>query len=105
MLSLYKQQNEQNCLLAYILVEILKNCWQLTHFACLNHSCNNSAMHNWQKGLLNQARAGLRPARVWFLKIDSVRIVGMRACVCVCVCVCVSAPEAINNQWRGIDFI
>ena len=35
------------------------------------------------------------------LKIDPVRIVGMRVhvyvCVCVCVCVCVSAPEAINN--------
>ena len=35
---------------------------------------------------LNQARAGLRPARAWFLKIDPVRIV----CMCVCVCVCVS---------------
>ena len=33
---------------------------------------------------LNQARAGRRPARAWFLKIDSVRIVGMRVCVCVC---------------------
>ena len=38
----------------------------------------------------------------WFLKIDPVRIVGMRACVRVCVCVCVSAPEAINNQWRDV---
>ena len=37
--------------------------------------------------LLNQARAGLLPARAWFLKIDPVWIVGMRACVCVCVCV------------------
>ena len=43
---------------------------------------------------LNQARAGLRPARAWFLKIDPVRT---SVCVCVCVCVCVSAPEAINN--------
>ena len=43
---------------------------------------------------LNQARAGLRPARAWFLKITSVR---MYACVYVCVCVCVSAPEAMNN--------
>ena len=49
---------------------------------------------------LNQARAGHRPARAWFLKINSVRIVGMRAYVCVCVCV--SAPEAINNQWRDV---
>ena len=32
--------------------------------------------------LLNQARAGLS---AWFLKIDPVRIVGMRACVRVCV--------------------
>ena len=34
--------------------------------------------------LLNQAR---RPAQAWFLKIDAMQIVGMRACVCVCVCV------------------
>ena len=38
---------------------------------------------------LNQARASRRPARAWFLKIDPVQIVCMRACV--------SAPEAINN--------
>ena len=36
--------------------------------------------------LLNQARAGLWPARAWFLKITSVRMY-----------VCVSAPEAMNN--------
>ena len=42
---------------------------------------------------LNQARAGHRPARAWFLKIDPVQIVGMRACVRVCV----SVPEAISN--------
>ena len=35
--------------------------------------------------LLNQALAGHRSARAWFLKIDPVRIVCMRACVCVCV--------------------
>ena len=40
---------------------------------------------------LNQARAGRRPERTWFLKMDPVWIVGMR------VRVCVSAPEAINN--------
>ena len=33
--------------------------------------------------ILKQARTGHRPARAWFLKIDPVRIVGMRACVCV----------------------
>ena len=33
---------------------------------------------------LNQACAGCRPARTWFLKITSVR-----ACVGVCVCACV----------------
>ena len=44
---------------------------------------------------LSQARAGHRPTRAWFLKIDPVRVVGM--CVRVCVCLCVSAPEAINN--------
>ena len=38
-------------------------------------------------------KPGARLARTWFLKIDPVRIVGMRACVCVCV----SVPEAINN--------
>ena len=32
---------------------------------------------------LNQVRAGLRPVHAWSLKIDPVRIVGMRACVCV----------------------
>ena len=32
---------------------------------------------------LNQARASLRLARAWFLKIDPVRIVCIRACVCV----------------------
>ena len=38
---------------------------------------------------LNQARAGLRPARAWFLEIAFVREVSMRVCVCVCVCGCV----------------
>ena len=39
-------------------------------------------------------------ARAWFLKIDLVRIIGMR--VCMCVCVCVSAPETVNNQWHDV---
>ena len=63
----------------------------------------NHAMHKTTifiiELFLNQACAGCRPTRAWFLKIDPVRIVGMRVrvCVCVCVCVCVSAPKAINN--------
>ena len=36
--------------------------------------------------------AGHRPAHSWFLKIDSMWIVGMRVCMCVCVCVCVRVP-------------
>ena len=44
---------------------------------------------------LNQARAGLRPARAWFLEIAFVREVG--------VCVCVSAPEGINNYSREMN--
>ena len=39
----------------------------------------------YEAKFLNQAR---RPARAWFLKIDPVRIVGMRVRVCACVCVC-----------------
>ena len=35
--------------------------------------------------LLNQAHAGLWPARTWFLEIVPVRT---SVCVCVCVCVC-----------------
>ena len=38
---------------------------------------------------LNQARAGHRPARAWFLEIAFVREVSMRVCMCVCVDVCV----------------
>ena len=44
---------------------------------------------------LNQARAGRRPARAWFLEITF-----MRTSVCVRVCVCVSAPRAIKNYSR-----
>ena len=34
--------------------------------------------------LLNQARAGHRPARTWFLRIASVREL-LYVCVCLCV--------------------
>ena len=48
-------------------------------------------MYSFAKYFLNQACGDHRPAHAWFLKIDAVRIVGMRACMCV------SAPKAINN--------
>ena len=52
---------------------------------------------------LNQARAGRRPARAWFLKIDPVRTVGMRVCVCVC-----PRPRPLKTSgvmWRDMDLI
>ena len=51
---------------------------------------------------LNQARAGRKSARAWFLIITF--IPPKYACVCVCVCVYVYAPEGINKQWRDFDF-
>ena len=50
--------------------------------------------------LLNQARAGRRPARAWFLEIGIVREVGMFTCVCTCVCVC---PPLRKLQSRDIE--
>ena len=43
-------------------------------------------------GFLNQASTSHRLVRTWFLKIDSVQIIGM----------CVSTPEGNNNQWRDM---
>ena len=64
--------------------------WKIGDINCVNLSCDTIAT------FLNQARAGRRPARAWFLRIAFVREVSMRVCVCVCVCVCVdvcvSAP-------------
>ena len=47
---------------------------------------NSYMVNEW-----NQKKMFLNQAHARFLKIDPVRIVGMR------VCVCVSAPKAINN--------
>ena len=58
------------------------------HSSSLEFLCENKQLIvQLQKSFLNQARAGLWPARTWFLKIDPVRIVSMRVCVCVCLCV------------------
>ena len=50
---------------------------------------------------LNQAHAGRRPVRAWFLRIASVHEC-LHARVFVSVCVCVSTPEAINNWWHDV---
>ena len=53
-----------------------------------------------EPGFLNQVR---RPARARFLKIDHVRIVGMRVCVCVC-----PRPRLLITSgvmWRDMDLI
>ena len=51
---------------------------------------------------LNQARAGRRKARAWFLKIDPVRT---SVCVCVYVCVCPPPRLLITSDvmWCDID--
>ena len=41
---------------------------------------------------INQARAGQRPAYVWFLEMTFVQEVGMHVCLSVCV-----RPRAIKN--------
>ena len=51
---------------------------------------------------LNQARAGLRPARAWFLEI-----VPVRTSVCVCLCACECPPPRLlitsGVMWRDMD--
>ena len=57
----------------------------------LGQERSDAAFSIVSKEFLNQARAGRRPARAWFIEITSVR---MYVCVCVCVCVwmCVCPP-------------
>ena len=60
-----------------------------THMQMHDHVCQTIVTETSRTtqllGLLNQARAGLWPARAWFLEIVSVRT---SVCVCVCLCVC-----------------
>ena len=56
----------------------------LTIEAHHRNQSNKNKLALYKLLFLNQARAGLWPARAWFLKIDPVR-----TSVCVCVCVCV----------------
>ena len=46
-----------------------------------------------------------RAARAWFLKIDPVRIVSMRAYVYVCVCPRPRLLITSGVMWRDIDLI
>ena len=54
---------------------------------------------------LNQACAGLWPARAWFLKVEPVRIVSMCVYVCVCLRVCPPPRLLITSgvMWHDID--
>ena len=54
---------------------------------------------------LNQAHTGLRLVRTWFLKIDPVRIVGMRVCVCVCVCPHPRLLMTSSVMWHDMELI
>ena len=61
----------------YIVLQLIHGyAWILIMVVCKCVIIINSIL------ILNRARAGLRLARAWFLKIDPVRIVCMRACVC-----------------------
>ena len=69
--------------------------WDNTFFLCMTDVME----------FLNQARAGLWPVRTWFLKIDPVRIVRMRACVHVCVCPRLRLSITSGVIWHDIDLI
>ena len=74
---------------------------------CLNVACIITAVDHVLHvcacvHFLNQACAGCRPARAWFLKIVSVQ---MSVCVCVCVFVCLPPKLLITSgmKWRDVD--
>ena len=67
------------CIKFYLYIHIV---FLLTYLNCFIHQTYSQLFINCM--FLNQARAGRRPARAWFLSIVSVR---MYACVCMCVCV------------------
>ena len=77
------------------------SCMKLQRYT---HSYVISVCKHWYSVpvLLNQARAGHRPARAWFLEIVFVKT-SVCVCVCLCVCVCVSAPQAIKNYSREMN--
>ena len=50
-------------------------------------------------------KPGARRPHAWFLKIDPVRIVCMRACVCVFVCPRPRLLITSGVMWRDIDLI
>ena len=50
-------------------------------------------------------KPGAHRPHAWFLEIDPVRIVGMRACVRVCVCPRPRLSITSGVMWRDIDLI
>ena len=54
---------------------------------------------------LNQARAGHRPTRTWFLIIDPVQIVGIRVCVCLFVSLLPRLLITSGMIWTSYDWL
>ena len=54
---------------------------------------------------LNQACAGHRLARAWFLKVGPVQIISMCVYMCVCVCMCLPPRLLITSDmmWHDKD--
>ena len=82
------------CMLAIMYVQQKTSILTVYHFKTVSASgymkCEQKpSIERFTSHFLNQARAGRRPARAWFLEIAFVREVSMRVCVDVCVCVCV----------------
>ena len=59
-------------------------CSQLGMYVAHTYNYSQLYSYNLCTTFLNQTSASHRPAGTWFLKIDPVQIVGMRACVCLC---------------------
>ena len=74
--------NVSNVVHIYVFTEYAKALWPYSDVRPCCHQSVHAFTSRYDSSLL---------ARAWFLKIDPVRIVGMRVRVCVCVCVCVRA--------------
>ena len=96
----------QSLLTGQLSVVILYICFEIRTHISRCHLVRCSVVRAISVHFLNQARAVRRPARAWFLKIDLVRIVGMRgACVRVCVCPRPKLLITSGVMWRDMDLI